>query len=174
MHRQRGTSLQSLLLGLSLVALMASATLPALYQWYGRMQTKHQLVSTVTDTLAAMERAQARHWANTQCRVAPTTVTLGALVTDYQAPASILASPWPLAITFTQTATAPALSRGLAVTVTAASPGDASRMVSWLSRPGHLIALQGNEVRVERPVTPVATLGEQQHFNPATGCMEAP
>lgn len=172
MPYQRGYSLPSLLLWMVVASLFMATTIPALFNWHERWQQKTQLVSAVTETLAAMNRAQMSHWAHTQCRFAPTSVTLLDLVSVYEAPASVLASPLPLTVTFQETLTSPAISNALVITVTASNLDEAIKIGGWLAPVADKITVADSNIVVSQSVIPIATLNEQQHFNPATGCME--
>ena len=171
MKRQTGASMTSLLLALILVGatLLAAAAMGA--QLLRLHAQREDFTAVMTDVLTSVEYAIVDDWAETGCRALSEPPTLTELVNQYQAPESILTTPYGIDIDYLSSPTNH-ISSTIKLSVTLPSSLSGQQLSSAAHRVADDIRVSQTTITLYRAVSSINSSLQHQYFDGETGCMQ--
>lgn len=163
MKSQQGLTVISLLLGLVIISSLLAISVPSVLRYGERITAQGELVNVVHDTFTSMEQALAAHWANTQCRTAPTGITLASLVQHHGLNEEVLNAPWHL------TADYPHPSQ-MRITIRAVDSKGSHFALRAMAKTSYQVAQSGNNVMVINNVPTTSTHWQRINRRPGEEC----
>ncbi|HBC3902252.1 TPA: hypothetical protein KD856_003994 [Vibrio parahaemolyticus] len=171
MARQSGVSILSFLLALILASVLLAITVAIGSHLLRQTNQNEAFQSVMVDVFQGIDAAISDQWQDSDCRALSEPPTLQTLVSDYHVPASVLTSPYRIAVAY-RTPSGATFSWAVKVSVTLPSEQSGYSLTRTAKRLADDVFVTERTITLYKGIASINSQLQHQYFDGETGCMQ--